>query len=125
MTLVHDIFLRAYAVPANRRREPPAKYPYLAEKQVGKHATATILDAQPVKTSDFNGIVLTVQLRNKKYAYPLSFARQPDVKAICAQLKSTESDDWIGKQIAFATEKGNRRNRGVATVSVFRPGRRK
>jgi len=122
---VHDIFLRAHVVVTDRSKEPPAKYPYLAEKQVGKHATATILDAQPAKTSDFNGIVLTLKLRSKKYSYPLSFANRPDIKAICAQLKSTESDDWIGKQISFTTEKENRRNRGATTVSVFRPGRRK
>ena len=50
---------------------------------------------------------------------------RPDLKAICAQLKSTESDDWIGKQVSFETEKKNRRNRGDTTVRVFRPGRRK
>jgi len=121
----HDIFLRAYAVVADTNKNPQSKYPYLAEKQVKGHATATILEAQPILTPDFNGIVLTVKLRNKKYAYPLSFANRPDVRAICDQLSSTESDDWIGKQVDFTMQKGNGRNRGAATVRLSRPGGRK
>src|SRR6266851_1584429 len=125
MTDTHDIFLRAYAVVTNKNEQPPAKYPHLADKQVGKRATATILAANPIQTSEFNGIVLTVRLRGKKYSYWLSFANKPDVKAICKQLESVESDDWIGKDVAFVTEIGNRRNRYVTAVRVSKPGRSK
>src|SRR5216684_888904 len=102
MAETHDIFLRAYAVAADKNKEckgsPCAEHPYLSEKQVGKQATATILEAQPLTTSGFDGVVLTVILRNKKYAYPLPFGKV-DIKAVCEQLKSTEADEWIGKQI--------------------------
>jgi hypothetical protein len=123
MTAVHDIFLRAYAVAAEQKKEPPAEHPYLSGKQVGKKATATILQQQRIETPDFDGLVLTVKLRNKKYGYFLSFEKRTDVKAICAQLKSTESDDWIGKRVAFVTEKGNRRNGWTPTVNVLRTRR--
>jgi hypothetical protein len=125
MTDTHDIFLRAYTVVTSENKEPPARYPHLAEKQVGKRATATILAAEPLQTSEFNGIVLTVMLRRKKYSYWLSFANKPDVNTIRKQLESDESDDWIGKDVVFATEIGNRRNRYVAAVRVFKPGRSK
>jgi hypothetical protein len=72
MTDTHDIFLRAYAVVTDKNEQPPARYPHLAEKQIGKRATATILAAQPVETSEFNGILLTVTLRGKKYSYWLA-----------------------------------------------------
>jgi len=110
MTETHDIFLRAYAVVTKENKQPPSRYPYLSEKQVRNRATATILATEPVQTSEFNGIVLTVRLRRKKYSYWLSFASKPDVKAICKQLRSDETDDWIGKDIDFVTEIGNRRN---------------
>jgi hypothetical protein len=125
MTDTHDIFLRAYAVVTNKNERPSARYPHLAEKQIGKRATATILAAQPVETSEFNGILLTVKLRGKKYSYWLSFANKPDVKAICKQLESEENDDWIGKDIVFVTEAANRRNRYVATIRVSKTGRSK
>src|SRR2546427_141656 len=122
MTDTHDIFLRAYAVVANRNEQPPARYPHLAEKQVGKRATATILAATPVQISEFKGVLLTVKLRGKKYSYSLSFTDKPDLKAICKQLESTETDDWIGKNVVFATEIGNRRNRYVTAVRVSKLG---
>jgi hypothetical protein len=125
MTDTHDIFLRAYAVVTNESKQPSARYPHLAEKQIGKRATATILAAQPVLTSEFSGIVLTVKLRGKKYSYSLSFTNKPDVKAICKQLESDESDDWIGKDIVFVTEIGTRRNRYVTAVRVLKAGRSK
>jgi hypothetical protein len=126
MTQTHDIFLRAYAVAANKNKErkniPCSEYPYLAEKQVGRQATATILEARPVTTSGFSGIVLTVKLRNKNYAYPLSF-RKFDIKAVFAQLKSAETDDWIGEHVTFVTRKWKTRNEKASTfVSVLRPG---
>jgi hypothetical protein len=129
MTETHDIFLRAYAVAANKNKEcnasPCAEYPYISEKQVGEQATATILEAQHVTASGFDGVVLTVMLRNRKYAYALPF-NKVDIKAICKQLDSTETDDWIGKQITFATKKGKIRNGEAATsVTVLRPGRPK
>ena len=65
MTETHDIFLRAYAVVTNEDKQPPARYPHLAEKQVGKVATATILAAKLVQTAEFNGILLTVELLDK------------------------------------------------------------
>src|SRR5258708_36090792 len=99
MTDTHDIFLRAYAVVTNKDEQPSTKYPYLADKQVGKRATATILEAKPVQTSEFNGIVLTVKLRGKKYSYWLSLVNKPDLKAICKQLESFESEDWIGQNV--------------------------
>src|SRR5271170_3537019 len=116
MTDTHDIFLRAYTVVRNENKLPPARYPHLAEKQIGKRATATILAAKIVQTAEFNGILLTVTLRNKKYSYWLSFANERDGKAICKALDSDESDDWIGKDIVFVTEAANRRNRYVATI---------
>jgi hypothetical protein len=125
MTDTHDIFLRAYTVVTNENKQPPARYPHLAEKQIGKRATATILAAQPVQTSEFNGIVLTVKLRGKKYSYWLSFANKPDVKAICKQLESEENDDWVGKDVIFVTQTGNRRNRYVAAVRVSKAERSK
>src|ERR1035441_29381 len=91
MTDTHDIFVRAYAVATNENKQPSARYPHLAERQIGNRATATILAAMPVQTSEFNGIVLTVKLRGKKYSYWLSFANEADVKAICKQLESAES----------------------------------
>ena len=104
---------------------PCAEYPYISEKQVGEQATATILEAQHVTASGFDGVVLTVMLRNRKYAYALPF-NKVDIKAICKQLDSTETDDWIGKQITFATKKGKIRNGEAATsVTVLRPGRPK
>src|SRR5580658_11040688 len=123
MTESHDIFLRAYTVVTNENKQPVARYPHLAEKQIGKRATATILAADPLQTSEFNGIVLTVILRRKKYSYWLSFANKPDVNAIRKQLESDESDDWIGKDIVFATEAANRRNRYVATIKVSKAER--
>ena len=125
MTETHDIFLRAYAVVTKENKQPPSRYPYLSEKQVRNRATATILATEPVQTSEFNGIVLTVRLRRKKYSYWLSFASKPDVKAICKQLRSDETDDWIGKDIDFVTEIGNRRNRYVTAVRVLKAGRSK
>jgi hypothetical protein len=104
MAETYDIFVRAYAVAADKNKEckaiPSAKYPYLSEKQVGKEATATILEAQPVTTSDFDGVLLTVILRN--------------------------TDDWIEKKITFVTKKGKMRNgEATASVNVLRPGRSK
>jgi hypothetical protein len=125
MPETHDIFLRAYAVVIKENKQPPARYPYLPEKQIGKRATATILATQPVETAEFNGIVLTVRLRSKKYSYWLSFANKSDVKAICKQLESDESDDWIAKDVVFVTEIGNRRNRYVTAVRVSKAGRSK
>ena len=125
MTDTHDIFLRAYTVVTNENKQPPARYPHLAERQIGKRATATILAAQPVQTSEFNGILLTVKLRGKKYSYWLSFTNGRDVKAVCKQLESEESDDWIEKDIVFVTEIGNRRNRYVTAVRVSKAGRSK
>jgi hypothetical protein len=122
MTQKQDIFVRAYAVVTRKKIEPPAKYPYLAEKHVGQKATATILEAQHVQTSSFNGIVLTVRLRNKKFAYSLPFAK-PDMEAIRKQLESDETDDWIGKRISFATKKGSKRNGWATTVTVLRAGK--
>jgi hypothetical protein len=125
MTDTHDIFLRAYAVVTSENKQPPARYPHLAEKQIGKRARTTILAAQPVLTSEFNGIVLTVKLRGKKCSYWISFANEADVKAICKQLESAESDDWIGKDVVFVTEIGNRKNRYVTAVRVLKGGRSK
>jgi hypothetical protein len=127
MNQPHDIFLRAYTVAEDIKREqdrsPCTEYPDLAAEQVGKHATATIFTAKHVTTSHFDGIVLTVILRNKKYGYPLSFAKNSELKAVCAQLNSTETDDWIGRDIAFVAKKRKRRNGSVDIVKVLRPGR--
>ena len=121
----HDIFLRAYTVVRNENKQPSARYPHLAEKQIGKRATATILAAKLVQTAEFNGTLLTVKLRSKKYSYWLSSVNERDGKTIRKALESEESDDWIGKDIVFVTEAANRRNRYVATIRVSKTGRSK
>jgi hypothetical protein len=125
MPETQDIFLRAYAVVTYKKKEPPAKYAYLSEKQVGEHATVTILAAQHVRTPDFHGIVLTVKLKGRKYSFSLSFARKADLKEVCKQLHSEETDEWIGKCLTLVTKPGNKRSKFVTTIGIGKPGKPK
>jgi hypothetical protein len=88
---------------------------------VGSKASGKILEARAVKTPNFGGIFLTVKINGQKYAYPLSFERF-DIGAVCDQLGSSETDDWIGETVTFVTKKGKTKNgKRVTFVNVMRP----
>ncbi len=95
---------------------------YLTAAAIGnKPASGKILEARAVKTPKFNGIFLTVKIGSRKYAYPLSFERF-DIAAVCKQVKSEETDDWIGQVIKFVCKPGKtKQGKKVVYVNVFNP----
>ena len=57
------------------------------------------------KSKPFHGIALDVKVNGTKYGFLTSFDRF-DVGAICEQLGSTETDDFIGETLKFVLSKG-------------------
>jgi len=55
----------------------------------------------------FHGIALDVKVNGTKYGFLTSFDRF-DVGAICRQLKSEDTDDWLGQTIKFVSKKGSK-----------------
>lgn len=95
---------------------------FLPAKVVGKGTTGKVLAARAVKTPNFNGLFLDVKIGNTKYSYGVSFDRF-DLGAICAQMGSEETDDWIGNNLRFITKKGKKK--GQVFVNVAYPKRKK
>lgn len=90
---------------------------YLTAKEVGKGVSGKILEVKAVKTPKFHGLFLTVKVKGNKYAFPLAFDRF-DLGAVAAQIGSSETDDWLGHDVAFVTKKGTKKISGKFPVFV-------
>lgn len=75
------------------------RLPFLQAKHVSKSGTRVkiiaVRDAGGLKFSDY---VLDVAIGTKKYSWPQRI-QSGNTRAIATQLKSTNTDKWIGKTI--------------------------
>lgn len=85
-------------------------------KVIGK-----VLAVRQVNSPKFKGLGLDLKNGTQKFGFLCGFDRF-DIGAIVRQLKSDETDDWIGESIAFITKKGND---GRTFVNVENPKRKK
>lgn len=93
----------------------------LPSKVVGKSCSARLLEARALKTPKFNGLVYTVKVKGVKYAHFVRFDGL-DLAFTAQQLKTTETDDWIGKDIKFVTKDGtDAKGKSKKFVNVFAP----
>jgi len=85
------------------------------------HVTGKMLACSEVKTPKFKGLVLNFKTGTTKYTFLANFDRW-DISGICAQLKSEDTDDWIGESVRFVAKKGKK---GGTFINVELPGRKK
>lgn len=83
------------------------QHEFVSGKDVGKSCVAKILEVKPVKTPKFDGLFLTLKIGAEKRTLGVSFERF-DIGSICKQIKSDETDDWIGENITLITKKVGR-----------------
>ena len=97
----------------------------LDAKTVGKSAVGRLLEVRALKTPNFNGLIFTVKMKGKKFAHFVRFDGL-DLAFTAQQLKSSETDDWIGRDLKFVTKTGtNKKGKLTKFVNVFAPPRKK
>lgn len=95
------------------------QHDFVNAKDVGKGCTAKILEVKPVKTAKFDGLFLTLKIGAVKRTLGLAFERF-DIGAVCKQVGSDETDDWIGENIKLVTKKSGK----TTYVNVETPKRK-
>lgn len=83
--------------------------------------TGKMLACRSVNTPKFNGLAMDFKASNRKFSFLARFDRW-DVTAIAKQLKSEETDDWIGGNLRFVAKKSSK---GQVFVNVELPKRKK
>jgi hypothetical protein len=95
----------------------------LSTADVKRNPSAKIIEVSKIITTEnFNGIALTLKHANGRRGYLLAFNRF-DLGSVGAQVKSTETDDWIGETIKFVLKKS--KDGKKTFVNVFNPGVKK
>lgn len=74
-----------------------------------------------INTPKFAGLAMDFKAGERKFAFLARFDRW-DVTAIAKQLKSEETDDWIGETVRFIAKKSSK---GQVFVNVELPKRKK
>jgi hypothetical protein len=69
--------------------------------------TGKMISCRQVNTPKFTGLVMEFKNGTTKFSFLTSFERW-DIAAIAHQLRSDETDDWIGQQVRFISRKGQK-----------------
>ena len=76
-----------------------------------------MISCRQVKSPKFNGLVMDFKNGKAKFSFLASFERW-DIAAMARQLRSDETDDWVGQQVRFISRKGKK---GGTFVNVENP----
>jgi hypothetical protein len=74
-----------------------------------------------INTPKFKGLAMDFKAGNQKFAFLARFDRW-DITALANQLKSEETDDWIGENVRFVSKKSSQ---GQVFVNVELPKRKR
>lgn len=86
----------------------------------GGRVIGKVLAVRQVNSPRFKGLALDMKNGTQKFGFLTGFDRF-DIGAIVRQLKSDETDDWIGQTLKFVTKKGSK---GGTFVNVENPKRK-
>ena len=94
--------------------------PFIQPKHVSKTGTSfKVLAVREVNTpprkatkdkpasGGFNGIMVDIKNGQGKFCLPIRYDRL-DLDSICKQMKSEDTDDWIGKNVKLISVKGKK-----------------
>jgi hypothetical protein len=100
------------------------RLPLLDAKLFGRlqkkgRVTGKILAVREIKSPKFKGLAMDLKTGTAKFSFLTRFDRW-DIGNICAQVKSEETDDWLGQMISFVTKKGT----SGTFVNVERPAKK-
>lgn len=93
--------------------------PFITSKDVGKSAKFKVIGVRELHTpprkaskgkkasAGFDGLMVDLKNGTHKYCLPVRFDRF-DLGNICDQMKSEDTDDWIGGTLKLVTAKGKK-----------------
>lgn len=100
---------------------PPLDAKLFKKLQKSGRVTGKVLAVRVINSPKFKGLALDMKNGVQKFGFLTGFDRY-DIGAIVRQLKSEETDDWIGETISFIAKKGSK---GGTFVNVENPKRKK
>lgn len=96
-----------YVKDGGGERLPMLDAKVFRKEEVKGTVRGKILAVRTINSPKFHGLALDLKCSGGKYAFLTGFDRF-DIGAIVRQLKSDETDDWIGQTLRFVTKKGSK-----------------